>query len=104
MGGIFALILGITQWIQAKLSFTYNPPAKKESPKVIEKTEDGAYQAPDLALDPAIMQKMMLYMLPVMIATSSFFFPLGVGLYWFIGTLFVIAQQAYVNHKTEKKR
>ena len=48
-------------------------------------------------LDPEIMQKMMLYMFPVMIAVSSYFFPLGVGLYWFIGTLFVIGQQWYVN-------
>ncbi len=45
------------------------------------------------------MQKMMLYFFPVIIAISSFFFPLGVGLYWFIGTLFVIGQQAYVNRK-----
>jgi YidC/Oxa1 family membrane protein insertase len=42
------------------------------------------------------MQKMMLYILPVMLAVSAYFFPLGVGLYWFIGTLFVIAQQWYV--------
>ncbi len=54
-------------------------------------------EAPEFALDPAMMQNMMLYFFPVMIAVSSYFFPLGVGLYWFIGTLFVIAQQAYVN-------
>ena len=30
IGLIFALILGAMQWIQAKLSFAYNPPAKKE--------------------------------------------------------------------------
>lgn len=46
---------------------------------------------------------MMLYMLPVMLAVSAYFFPLGVGLYWFIGTLFVIAQQWYVNNKKESK-
>ena len=86
IGIVFALILGVIQYVQAKLSFAYNPPVKKE-----EKKEG------EMALDPAMMQKMMLYMFPVMIATSSYFFPLGVGLYWFIGTLFVIGQQAYVN-------
>ena len=89
IGLIFAIILGAIQYIQAKLSFTYNPPTKPE-----EKKEN---EASEMALDPAMMQKMMLYMFPVMIATSSYFFPLGVGLYWFIGTLFVIGQQAYVN-------
>lgn len=50
-----------------------------------------------------MMQKVMLYMLPIMIGVSALFFPLGVGLYWFIGTLFVIAQQWYVNTKVDKK-
>ncbi len=100
IGLIFALILGALQWIQAKLSFAYNPPAKKEEKK-IEKIEDEA--TPEMALDPAMMQKMMLYMFPVMIATSSYFFPLGVGLYWFIGTVFVIVQQWYVNVIGKKK-
>ena len=100
IGLIFALILGAMQWIQAKLSFAYNPPAKKEEKK-IEKKEDEA--TPEIALDPAMMQKMMLYMFPVMIATSSYFFPLGVGLYWFIGTVFVIVQQWYVNVIGKKK-
>lgn len=30
----------------------------------------------EAALDPELMQKMMLYMLPVMLAVSAFFFPL----------------------------
>lgn len=93
VGLIFAIVLGGIQYIQAKLSFAYNPtPAKEE--KKLEKKEG---EAPEMALDPAMMQKMMLYMFPVMIAVSSYFFPLGVGLYWFIGTLFVIGQQWYVN-------
>ena len=81
IGLIFALALGVIQWIQAKLSFSYNPPVKKESKEIVEK-KDG--EAPEMALDPAIMQKMMLYMFPLMIAVTSYFFPLGVGLYWFI--------------------
>ena len=55
-------------------------------------------------LDPEIMQKMMLYFCPVMIGVTAYFFPLGVGLYWFIGTFFVIAQQAYVNREHIKPK
>lgn len=96
VGGVFALILGGLQFVQAKLSFGYNAPQKKDDAPVVFK--DG--ETPEVAaLDPAVMQKMMLYFLPVVIAISSYFFPLGVGLYWFIGTLFVILQQWYVNRK-----
>lgn len=95
LGLVFALVLGGLQYIQARLSFAYTDKKKAKEPEVaIVKKDD---EAPEFALDPAMMQKMMLYFFPVMIAVSSYFFPLGVGLYWFIGTLFVIAQQAYVN-------
>jgi YidC/Oxa1 family membrane protein insertase len=97
IGIVFAIVLAIFQYIQAKLSFAYNPPAKKE-----EKKEPKAGEMPDLALDPAMMQKSMLYVLPVVIGVSALFFPIGVALYWFIGTLFVIAQQWYVNQKKVK--
>lgn len=49
--------------------------------------------------DPELMKKMMLYFFPVMIGVSALFFPLGVALYWLIGTIFVIAQQWVVNQK-----
>jgi membrane protein insertase Oxa1/YidC/SpoIIIJ len=93
MGIIFALILGATQWVQAYMSTLYFQKTKSEKKEVVEAG------SPEAILDPELMQKMMLYMLPVMLAVSSLFFPLGVGLYWFIGTLFVIAQQWYVNQK-----
>jgi YidC/Oxa1 family membrane protein insertase len=96
-GIVFAIVLAIFQYIQAKLSFAYNPPPKKEEKKIVKEGE-----APELALDPAMMQKSMLYVLPVVIGVSALFFPLGVALYWFIGTLFVIAQQWYVNQKKVK--
>lgn len=98
VGIIFALLLAGLQYLQAKLSFTYNPPAKKDEKKV-EKKEG---EIPEFALDPQMMQKSMLYVFPVMIGVTALFFPLGVGLYWFIGTLFVIAQQWYVNNKKVK--
>ncbi len=97
---IFGLILGFIQWVQAYMSTQYIAKwkHKKETTEVaLEPTPVEAF------LDPELMQKMMLYVLPVMLAVSSYFFPLGVGLYWFIGTLFVIAQQWYVNNKQDTK-
>jgi YidC/Oxa1 family membrane protein insertase len=99
IGIIFAIALGVLQWIQAKLSFAYT---KKKTPKQEEIAKKTEGDIPD-ALDPELMQKMMLYFFPLMIGVTAYFFPLGVGLYWFIGTLFVIAQQAYVNQKDSKK-
>ena len=97
---VFGLILGFTQWVQAYMSFHYTTKDKKESKEPKKEIEPGS---PEAILDPEMMQKMMLYMLPVMLAVSAYFFPLGVGLYWFIGTLFVIAQQWYVNNKQDTK-
>jgi YidC/Oxa1 family membrane protein insertase len=95
MAIVFGLILGFTQWVQAYLSIQHT--AKWKDPKEVKAIVDPA--SPEAVLDPELMQKMMLYMLPVMLAVSAYFFPLGVGLYWFVGTLFVIAQQWYVNNK-----
>lgn len=98
VGGIMAILLGAIQWIQAKLSFVYQAKKTPEKSKEMEvkKPEEGT---PEAIFDPEMMQKMMLYFFPLMIAGTSYFFPHGVGLYWFIGTIFVIAQQAYVNRK-----
>lgn len=95
---IFGLILGGTQWVQAYMSTQYTAKWKKDEEK--KEVDPNSMEA---IMDPELMQKMMLYMLPVMLAVSSYFFPLGVWLYWFIGTLFVIAQQWYVNNKKDTK-
>jgi len=76
------------------MSVTYTEKKSKDT-KEIQKHEDMT----EMALDPAMMQNMMLYFFPLMIGVTAYFFPLGVALYWFIGTLFVIAQQAFVNRK-----
>lgn len=99
MAIVFGVILGITQWVQAYMSTHYMRKWKdKNEPKA--EVDPNSMEA---VLDPELMQKMMLYMLPLMLAVSAYFFPLGVGLYWFIGTLFVIAQQWYVNNKKDTK-
>ena len=50
------------------------------------------------------MQKMMIYIFPAMAALFAFRFPAGVGLYWLIGTLFMIIQQFFANKTAESKK
>lgn len=46
----------------------------------------------------AQQQKMLLYVLPVVMGVTGFGFPLGVIWYWFVSNLFTTAQQYYVLH------
>ena len=70
---IFAIALAVIQYIQARLSFSYQPPVEKKEKKILKE-----WEMPEMALDPDMMKKMMLYFFPVMIAVSAYFFPLGI--------------------------
>ena len=50
-----------------------------------------------MPFDPELMQKMMMYGIPAMVAVFTYQFPAGVGIYWLVGTLFMISQQYAVN-------
>lgn len=78
---ILPLIVGFLQFFQFKLTM-----AKKKVPKI------GASE-----META--NKMMMYMMPVMIAVFTASVPAGVGLYWGVSTLFGIGQQLVVNKK-----
>lgn len=97
IGGIAAAILGvvvgITQFLQIWLS------QRRSGPIAPVKPEDRDPNS--LMPDPQLMNKFMLYVLPVVIAVSVLYFPIGVGIYWFIGTLFMLVQQAVVNQIIE---
>ncbi|MFN2519015.1 MAG: membrane protein insertase YidC [Jatrophihabitantaceae bacterium] len=45
----------------------------------------------------ATVQKLMLYLIPVMTLGSGLFFPLGVLLYWFTSNSWTMGQQFYIN-------
>lgn len=45
----------------------------------------------------ATVQKMMLYVIPIMTLGSGLFFPLGVLLYWFTSNTWTMGQQFYIN-------
>jgi YidC/Oxa1 family membrane protein insertase len=48
------------------------------------------------------MQKMMLWMLPLMIGFFTATFPAAVGIYWLTSTVFGIGQQKLVNWQLDK--
>jgi YidC/Oxa1 family membrane protein insertase len=48
-------------------------------------------------------QKMMLYMMPVMITVFSFSFPVGLVIYWIMNNLFSIGQHKLIVHLDTKK-
>lgn len=95
-----AIIVGLAQFVQMKLSQKRNE--KKNPPKKEEKKKKN----PDEPEMPDMQQvgKMMVYFLPIMVAFFTYQFPAGVGLYWLVGTLFMIVQQYFVNASMEKKK
>lgn len=99
MGIIMMALLMLTQWLQAYLSVK-NQPKSQQKNKESKNSENSDIPA----LDPQAMQAMMLYVFPIMIGVMAYFFPLGLGLYWWIGLLFMIVQQLYVNHKGSKEK
>lgn len=100
-GGLVGVILGLLtgglqfgqMWLSQK-----KIKAQKEKSTEVEKPKDPAM--PDMQQ----MQKMMIYIFPAMAALFAFQFPAGVGLYWLIGTLFMIVQQYVANRQAEDKK
>jgi YidC/Oxa1 family membrane protein insertase len=86
---IVALIAGIAQYFQLKLS-----PSMKEDPAAAKNDN------PDMQTAMmANMQKTMKYSLPIMITVFAAIVPAAVALYWVITSLFQIAQEYWINKK-----
>lgn len=93
---IAAIIIWVSQWLQMYLSMKKDP--KDKAVQIKKDIENGM---PDME----IMNKTMMFTFPIMIWFSAYYFPIWVSLYWFIGTVFSICQQLFVNKilKKEKK-
>lgn len=72
------LVVGILQFLQMKMAMVKKKEGEKKS-------------------ETDMVNKTMLYFLPVMIAIFTASVPSGVGLYWLTSTLFGIVQQYFVN-------
>ncbi len=93
---VLAVLVGATQWVAIKLSFIS---AKKRADKTSDKP---AVKKAGPAGQMQQMNKIMLWMMPVMIAMFVTSFPAGVGIYWLTSTVFGIFQQKLVNWQLDQ--
>lgn len=99
---ILAIIVALLQFIQIKLSLSYQNNDTKKTWVVLEKKKDqDDYQS--FMPDPEFLNKFMLYWMPVMIWIATYTFFAWVWIYWWIGTIFMIIQQLVVNKFTSNK-
>lgn len=85
---ILAVLAGAAQFWQSKMLMLKKPEVKTEG----SKDEDMA----------AIMTKQMTYIMPIITVIIGLSFPAGLTFYWFITTLFTIAQQKIMFRKKEE--
>ncbi|PKL72464.1 hypothetical protein CVV26_01390 [Candidatus Kuenenbacteria bacterium HGW-Kuenenbacteria-1] len=77
-----AILAGIAQFYQTKMMMSKQPPSEVANTK----------EAKDESM-AAMMNKQMLYFMPVMTVFIGFTLPAGLTLYWFVLTLFMVIQQ-----------
>ncbi len=77
---VLAVLAGAAQFVQTKMLTTKKPPVKAG-----EGAKDEGMAA--------MMNKQMLYMMPILTIVIGFQFPAGVVLYWFLRTLLAAIQQ-----------
>ena len=92
---LLPVLVGGAQFLAIKLSLIS---AKKQETK----SKNNSKKPPELADQMQQIQKMMLYVLPVMIAVFTATFPSGIGIYWLTSTIFGIGQQKLVNYQLDR--
>ncbi len=97
---VLPVLVAVAQFMAIKLSLAE---AKKQQPAETKKKKNNKKeQEPDMGEQMEQMQKMMLWMLPLMIGFFTSTFPAAVGIYWLTSTLFGIGQQRLVNYQLDK--
>jgi YidC/Oxa1 family membrane protein insertase len=82
---ILAVAAGAAQFLQAKMMSTQRPAIKTPGAQDENIT--------------AIMNKQMLYMMPLLTVFIGFSLPSGLSLYWFLSTALTLLQQMYIFRK-----
>ena len=98
-GFILALVVWWIQFMQVKLSLASN---KNKSWDVVLEKKPGTEGYSQFMPDPEMMNKFMLYGMPAMVVVFTFTLYAGVGIYWWIGTFFMLIQQLIVNKMLKK--
>ncbi|MDD4151021.1 MAG: YidC/Oxa1 family membrane protein insertase [Candidatus Gracilibacteria bacterium] len=102
VGGILAITVGIIQFIQIKLSLSYQKKDEKKNLVIEKKKGSSEYDMSSFMPNQDFMNKFMLYGMPIMITIFTFTFYVGIGIYWGISTIFMIFQQLVVNKILKK--
>lgn len=100
--GLVGVLLGLsTGGLQFMQMWLAQRKLQTNAAGVVTKPETPAIEGmPDMQK----MQQMMIYIFPAMAAYFAFQFPAGIGLYWLIGTIFMIAQQYFANRHIDQKK
>lgn len=79
---VLAILAGLAQWWQTKMLMHKRPSVKVPGSKDEDMT--------------AIINKQMMYMMPIMTIVISMSLPSGLALYWLVTTLLTVVQQLYI--------
>lgn len=93
---VFPIALVALQFLQMKLTFAIQKRKSRSKDAVVDVTKNKEKPEPS-AQD--MQQKMMLYVLPLMIGFFAIQSPAAVSIYWGVSTLFGIGQQMIVNRE-----
>lgn len=94
---ILPILAGVSQFGLSLLMM--GPVGKTEKNKKIEKNKKDEAEGPDMA---SMMQKQMLYVMPVFSAFIALKLPSGLVLYWVVSTVVSAIQQLYANRSADR--
>lgn len=95
---ILAILAGVSQFAQLKLSPNFVTPAKDPSTSLAPEGKKDFQTA-----FTETFQKQTVFMLPIMIAFFSYFMPGAVALYWIVNNIISMAQERYAMRQYGKK-
>ncbi len=101
-GLILAITIAVIQFIQIKLSLSYNKTEDKDKNKVVLEKKKWASDYSNMMPDPEMMNKFMLYGMPLMVWVFTYTLFAWVWIYWWISTIFMVFQQLIVNKIVKK--
>ena len=99
-GLILAVIIALLQFLQIKYSISQNKNTKTTGVVLEKKSWDDKYS--QMMPDPEMMNKFMLYVLPLIVWFATYGLFAWVWVYWWISTLFILVQQIIVNKMLKK--
>lgn len=99
---ILAILIAVIQFIQIKLSFSYNKNNEDKKDKVVLEKKKWEDSYSNMMPNAESLNKIMLYVMPLMVWVFTYTLFAWVWIYWGISTLFMLFQQLIVNKIIKK--